>query len=269
MKRVPGIAAVLCTIPGTGTTYVAQALDRAGVPATGMHTYRDALRKPSRLDSLRRFAEENRTVVCVTLVREPLAIVISQTFWSFYNQRLDQGAPWFDEQEPTAADLDRFRGIFHDVHYPNYRDGRLEAYFGTEFREGMGIDVFASAFPHTTGYAVFDRDPAAPGNPVGANCHHLVVLRTDRIEEQLRPALIEATGGRPVPELRFSVEAVEARAKGASNKDKPYYARFVRNLGLTDVQIGAFYGTGYARHFLAKPERKSLTRSWITRLRET
>ncbi len=269
MSDTSEFAVVLCTIPCTGTTYVEHALSDSLIPSTAVHSSRDVIRKPTRLDWLRQQTDENRRIVCITLTREPLATVISQTFWSFYNHRLSVGQPWLDELEPRDAELEHFHRTFHDVHFSSYMNGIFETYFDTEFREGMGVDVLAGTFPHADGYAIFDRNPAVPGNPLMGACHNLVVLRTDRIDEQLRPALRNANGGRPVPEIRFSMDRIEARMKGASNKNKPYYPRLLQALELTEAQIAAVYDTGYARHFLTDAERRDLIGSWTDRLRKT
>ncbi len=268
MPDGPGIAVVLCTVPCTGTSYVQHALQVAGIPTTSMHSYRKAIRKPTRLDSLRRFVDDGRLIVCVTLVREPLAMLVSQSLWSFFGVRLSQGVPWFDEVDPAEPDFEWFRRSFHDVNYTNYRNGLLEGHFATEFHEGMGIDVLATPFPQSEGYAVFARDRATPGNVVGTHCDRLVVLRTDRIDEKLRTALCDAADGAAIPqEIRFSTAAVEERNKGASNKDKPYYESFVRNLRLPDADIRAIYDRPYARHFLIDAEREHWIGNWTARIR--
>lgn len=206
-------------------------------------------------------------MVCVTLVREPLATLVSQAFWSLYTHRRAQQLPWFDEVEPEATDQEFFLRAFRDVHHPNYLNGVFETYFRTEFLDGMGADVLAVPFPHPEGYAVFARDPAVAGTVIGAGSDSLLVLRTDRIEEKLQHALCEASGGLPVPDIHYTSARIEANNKGASNKNKPYYDRFIRVLELSPEEICEIFGRPYARHFLSDAERAQFRDGWNRRTR--
>lgn len=164
----------------------------------------------------------------VTLVRDPVAQALSAFFENLHRRR-----DGLTDKSPPEALIERFLA---EAGFP-----RRLAWFDTEFKAQLGIDVMA---------APFNRQKRVLRMPR----RRLVVLRTD-CPDQIKERVLSQMLGRPITLKPRNVSA-----------EKPYaaaYATLRASLVLPAETADLVYESAYARCFWTDEERALLRAWWL------
>lgn len=179
-----------------------------------------------------------RPVKYITLVREPISRNIS-SFFQGYRFIGDQVHFTPTEETDTATLTQQFLEQFaHE---------RPLTFFDVEFRDMVGIDVYAEPFPHEQGYRLIQKGKA-----------QLLLMKMEIDATVKNAALADFLG---VPSIKLPYVNV--------GDDKTYagvYARFKRELVLPPEYIERMLESRYARHFYTDAEREKIRQKWMQRL---
>jgi hypothetical protein len=167
--------------------------------------------------------------VVVTAVREPVARSASEFFQS--GARLGR----LHDAATTMPRLEEFatrQGIPHTLRW-----------FDTEFKKGLGVDVYQHPFDPARGYAVIET-PAV----------RVLVLRQESFEVA-GPALREFLGLSREPEI--------VKENVGSNKEySELYSSVVRDVRFPKATLDLAYNNRFCRHFYSPEEIERFRRSW-------
>lgn len=143
----------------------------------------------------------------VTMVRDPIARNIAQMFETEMEQGVDNITPlvWFD-----------------DWLYPV-----------------LGIDVYATKFPKTKGWKIYDGK--------------LLVIKTGKLSDSLAEALTALCG-----EADYEVDH---RAMG-SVKFGPKYTEYIKSAAFDPEFLDQMYGSKYVKHFYLAKEVQKFRSRW-------
>lgn len=170
----------------------------------------------------------NYTSRFVTLVRDPVAQALSAFFENLHRRRDGLTA-----KSPPEVLIERFLA---EAGFP-----RRLAWFDTEFKAQLGIDVMAASFNKEKRLLRMPR-------------HRLVVLRTD-CPDQIKERVLSQMLGRPITLKPRNVSA-----------EKPYaaaYATLRASLVLPAETADLVYGSDYAKCFWTDDERALLRGWWL------
>ncbi|RMF29402.1 MAG: hypothetical protein D6759_13910, partial [Chloroflexi bacterium] len=163
----------------------------------------------------------------ITLVRDPIARNISDFF-----QLIDWWLPHFlPRYEAGEATIEEAIATFLERYY---HDEPLN-WFDIELKASLGIDVFATPFPKSTGYQVYQGEGV-----------DLLVLKLERLDECAPEAFRAFLGVERFELIRANVSS-----------DKMYgdaYRAFVKAIRLPDSYIEQMYTSRYVRHFYSDEE---------------
>ncbi|MDP1541289.1 MAG: putative capsular polysaccharide synthesis family protein [Moraxellaceae bacterium] len=192
--------------------------------------------------ALRKKIEENITQKwkLISLVRDPIARNVATFF-----QNLQEFIPdWRNRFREGMLDVDELQDKFlsietiHDE--PNFWfDGQLKAVFG--------IDVFASTFPQSIGYKIYDDEPR-------------FLLLVIRLEDLNRSGLeaIERFLGLGCSQL--------ANTNIGSEKEYVNLYNAFKKKALPLGYIQRIYDTKFAQHFYSQEEREKFSAQWTHKL---
>ena len=217
--------------PG-GFTYIRARSRRRGRARPGRNYWEGVFLRRK----LRRTARSAPPWHVVSSIREPVARNLSAFF-----QSLDVWCPEFSEVH--AADRDPFSTLM-TAFMDRYPHDRVLHWFDNEMRESLGIDVFATPFPHSTGWQILEG-PAA----------RLLLIRLENVTDCLPDAVASF-----LPHLARGSVAAANTANG-----KPYartYDRFRSSLVLPDDYLSRMYDSTYATHFYTEDERNAFRARW-------
>lgn len=173
----------------------------------------------------------------VSLVRDPVARTVSAFFHSFT----------FCFPELNAPARDARDGVSHLVplYLGEWKFGHRFAldWFDDEIRDVLGIDVYATPFPHDDGYAIYR----------GATSD-LLVLRLEDLDRCAGRAFREFLGLDALP--------LVAANRGAEHAYADVSRRFVATAELPAAYLDRMYGSRLARHFYRDAERATFRARW-------
>jgi hypothetical protein len=185
---------------------------------------------------LRRRRAKGQRVTVITLIRDPVAVNVSGFF---HNQKW-----WPPELRPADADLtveylDALKRAFLDD-YPHEAPG---AWFDKEFRPLYDVDVFASPFDMSQGYAIYRSDVA-----------DVLLLKLESLGRSAAAAFQEFLG----------IDDFQLVTTNTA-EDKQYarvYKAFRKHLALPDDYLDKIYDSKLAHHFYAPEEIMGFRQKW-------
>ncbi len=196
-------------------------------PIRGNHVYGQFIRE--------HIIKPDRPVKYITLVREPISRNIS-SFFQGYRLIGDQTHP--TEETDSATLTQQF--------LEHFEHERPLTFFDVEFRDMVGIDVYAEPFPHEQGYIQLQHGNA-----------QLLLMKME-VDAAVKNAALAEFLGIPTMELPYA----------NVGDDKAYasvYARFKRDLVLPQEYIERMLESRYARHFYTDAERDKIRHKWMQR----
>lgn len=189
-------------------------------------------------DYIRKRLERDRSsrwdVVCG--VRDPVGRAVSAMF------QVGGRSGLFDDAA-SAGEFDRLVEAL-DQRFANGEAG-LD-WFDVELGQVTGVDVFATPFPHDTGYATYE-----------AGRFRVLLIRYEDLRR---------VGAAAISEF-FSIDVREIpRANVAAGKGyRGLYDEFLRSAVLPDHLLDAAYGSALARHFYTEGELEQFRARWSPR----
>jgi hypothetical protein len=165
----------------------------------------------------------------VTAVREPVARSASE----FFQSAIRRGR--LHDPATTMRLFNNFvtkRGIPHTLRW-----------FDTEFRQGLGVDVYEYPFDPAQGYRVIET-PAV----------RVLLLRQENLDIAAR-ALGEFLG------LSRELEIVQENV-GSNKEYSGLYASAVRDVRFPKATLDLAYGSRFCEHFYGPDELERFRRSW-------
>lgn len=188
--------------------------------------------------SLRRRIDSGawRNWLVISLVRAPVPRSISGFF-----ENVDAFVPdfWsrFERGEVSPAELT-------ETFQQRYRDYSVIHWFDDQIRDVFGIDVFATPFPITQGYATYQ----------GKNAR-LLLVRLEDLDHCAGSALQEFLG--------LDAIRLERKNTGLDKTHGVLYRAFVDQLRLSPEYIQEIHSTPYARHFYTPQELNASVARWV------
>lgn len=177
-------------------------------------------------------AKRNRPIRYVTLVREPISRNLSAFFETFALYMGHSPAETtLTSEQLLEAFLERFP---HD---------RPLTYFDTEYRDILGVDVFAEPFPHEQGYHHIKQRNA-----------ELLLLKLETEESVREEALRQFFN---VPQLHMPQVNV-----GTNKSYADVYRTFIREIQLPQDYIDKMLNARYTQHFYTDQERAAIRQRW-------
>jgi hypothetical protein len=170
----------------------------------------------------------------ISMVRDPVARHISNYF-----HHIDEHLPgWRRRWREGGLSIDDMVGNFLGV-----IDHSAEHWFDEEIDAVLGIDVFASLFPHNIGYALYQRPPKVT----------LMVIRMEDMNRGAPQAVEQLLGIRDFKLYSFNA------ADQQSYRD---LYRLFKSQPLPSWYVEKAYSGRLARHFYSDIERENFARKW-------
>lgn len=177
--------------------------------------------------------KRDRPIHYITAVREPISRNLSAFFETFELYMGTAAAQTSLSNEAlTAAFLERFP---HE---------RPLTYFDVEYRDTLGIDVYAEPFPHQQGYQRIQQGAA-----------DVLILKLETDQALREQALRDYLGW---PDLRLPEANVGGHKDYASA-----YKSFVSGIRLPTEYVDRMLNARYTRHFYTDEERARLRERWL------
>jgi hypothetical protein len=176
----------------------------------------------------------------VSLVREPIARNISSFF-----QDLELQHPDFSFAEKATLRTEQLVDELVELFLDGHDHTEPLEWCDTELAEILGVDVYATPFPHERGWELY-QSPRA----------EVLLVRLEDLATVMPSAFSFFLDG-----FRPTVPVVNAAA------DKSYrelYGTFQKTLRLPESYLRLMYESRYAQHFYTTVERATFYRSWST-----
>lgn len=172
----------------------------------------------------------------ISLVRAPIPRAVSGFF-----EKLEEYFPSCSERvECNELSLSEVADYFVN----SYQDRMPNQWFESQVRDLFGIDVYASEFPKTRGYQIYEK-----GNI------RMLVIRSEDLNQRGATALREFLG---LPNFRLVNDNV-----GEQKQYAGLYRNFLDVLRLPPEYIKEWNTTRYARHFYTTEELAHSVRRWM------
>lgn len=174
----------------------------------------------------------------VSLVRDPIARNVAAFF-----QNLQEYIPdWSERYAEGKLNAHEVQAVFMKVS-PSFDD--LDQFFDSQMKAipAFGIDVYATPFPHDSGYTIFP----------GAAQASLLLIRLENMNQCIKNAIYEFLGFKDFT-LHNTNVAVE--------KDYAPLYRAFKEIPLPTEYVNRIYKTQFARHFYSDAELEAFTRRW-------
>lgn len=172
----------------------------------------------------------------ITTVRDPVALDISSFFESFYSYRK------FDYDRlaslPPADLADKLQALF----LKNISGDRWLKWFDRELKSVMGVDVFATEFPKSQGYGIYQGYPPT------------LVLKLEHMDSCIKRAAREFLGVDGLNLIHANV-----------GEDKPYadaYRKFKKMIRLPQSYLYKMYTSKLVTHFYDSDEIEIFRQKW-------
>lgn len=171
----------------------------------------------------------------VSLVRAPIPRTISTYF-----QNLDANFPDYYQRasrnELTACEL-------ADYFVNHYVNDTYVTWFDQQVKELFGIDVYASEFPKSRGYQIYEKDKI-----------RLMVIRLEDLNRCASEAFYEFLD---VPDFKLATKNVTEQGEFAQ-----FYGTFREVLRLPPERVQQAHKSRYAQHFYTDEELAFSVRAW-------
>jgi hypothetical protein len=185
----------------------------------------------------------------VTLTREPISRNISEFFETLEAQPLDEaGQRYYVKSDPDfydfeiVVDLDDLSGLVQ-VYLDRLDHDTPLRFFDEQLRSVFGIDVFASEFPASKGYKIYEADQA-----------DVLLIRVENLNGCAAEAFKEFLG---IQDLVLINENIGSQ--------KPYaalYRKFKESITLPESYVDRMYNSKYMQHFYSKEEIARFRTKW-------
>jgi len=172
----------------------------------------------------------------ITLIRDPIAIDISNFFHNF---------KWWPKELLEICE-NRGPGYMEQLerHFLKFkRHDMPQVWFDTEFEDIFHIDVLSSEFPVDEGYKIYEGDYA-----------DVLLMRLESLNACVAKALIELLGIEKVNLVNTNV--AEKKWYGS------IYKEFKDTIALPGDYINTMYDWKYARHFYSREELEKFREKW-------
>ncbi len=183
----------------------------------------------------------------VTLVRDPIAVNISTFFHHFREiEVLDSvyriKSAYFDfETTIKLGDIE----ILTELFLEKVDHDRPLKYFDRELKSVFGIDVFASKFPKSKGYNVYEEEPA-----------NVLLIRLENLNKCAGDAFKEF--------LNIEGLTLTNTNRGIKKDYNIIYQMFKDSVVLPNTYIDKMYRSKYMQHFYSEEEIKRFKTRWRT-----
>jgi hypothetical protein len=182
----------------------------------------------------------------VTLVREPIARNISTYFENLEVKPVDSECKYniksiyYDFE--TTIHLDNLEPLL-ELFFEKVRHDSPLVYFDRELRRVFGIDVYASDFPKSIGYKIYEERDA-----------DVLLIRLENLNECANIAFKEFMNLDNFSLIKTNI--------GSEKNYAFLYDRFKNTIRLPASYIDRMYGSKYARHFYSEKEIEGLITKW-------
>lgn len=183
----------------------------------------------------------------VTLTREPIARNISTFFENLKVVPLESGDEYeiksdYYNIDPTIVKLDDMQIITHLFFEKLNHDSPL-VFFDRELRGVFGIDVFASEFPKSKGYEIYENERAK-----------VLLIRLEDLNNCAKKAFKDF--------LHIDNFTVVNTNIGAEKVYSAIYNKFKETVVFPDSYLDKFYNSQYMTHFYNKTEIDRYRAKW-------
>jgi len=183
----------------------------------------------------------------VTLTREPIGRNLSTFFENLEIEPMDEGrcyniqSDYYGFQlEVNEEDLSELQRQF----FKNIRHDSPLVFFDNELKRMLGVDVYASGFPTTQGYKIYE----APHVDV-------LLVRLENLNACAQEAFREFLG---IEQLRLINTNI-----GSKKPHGSLYQKFVETITLPAAYVDQMYTSKYVRHFYTADEIGKFRAKWL------
>ena len=180
--------------------------------------------------------EDGQAWNVISLVREPVARNVATLFHTLRETIPDWDARLLDGQ----LDLKQLQDLFFNT--PSIHSAPIE-WFDKQLKPVLGVDVYATPFPHEKGYQIYLDVPRAP----------TLVIRLENLDRCAAEAMREFLGIEDFHLIRANV---------AAEKDYAEIYEAFKRVPLPKDYVEATYATKFARHFYTDAERQAFAKRW-------
>ncbi len=175
----------------------------------------------------------------VSLVRDPLAIMVSSLFQNLHEYLPD----WQERSAQNRLDLSEIKDIL--LSGAEFKFSRFDSWFDQQIKGIWQLDIFATPFEHAKGFEIYQKGP-----------HRLIVIRLEDLNRVGVTAFQEFIGLDNFQIINSNVAS-----------DKPYsqiYEQFKKTVALPVSYVDSAYQTRYAEHFYTPDEIQKFRQKWLS-----
>ena len=184
----------------------------------------------------------------ITLTRDPVARNLSTFFENLEVRLLNDNDEFVIESDyydihaltVTSDDVQVLTELFHDR---VKHDSPLE-FFDRELKGVFGVDVYGSEFPKSKGYKIYNDKIA-----------DVLLIRLEDLDYRAPEAFKEF--------LDIDNFILKHENIGSNKNYSAIYARFKREIYLSETYLDKFYNSKYMRHFYTEEEINTLREKWF------
>lgn len=184
----------------------------------------------------------------ISLTREPIARNISAFFENLEFKSTGENQCYLVKSDyyrinairVNLATIDNLIALFFDRFY---HDSPL-TFFDRELKKVFEIDVYASPFPKSKGYKIYEGEKA-----------DVLILKLENLNQCSHPAFREF----------FNIEKIDLIGSNiGSEKDyAPLYSKFKDDIRFPESYINKMYQSKYMQHFYSDFEIEELRAKWL------
>lgn len=183
----------------------------------------------------------------VTLTREPIARNISTFFENLEVTSLDTENKYeiksdYYDINPMIVKLDDIRKL-SPLYFENLNHDSPLVFFNKELKGIFGIDVFASEFPKSKGYEIYENEKA-----------HVLLIRLENLNQCAKMAFKDF--------LDIDDFTIVNTNIGGEKVYAPIYKKFKETVVMPQDYLDKFYNSKYMRHFYNESEIESFRAKW-------
>ncbi len=194
---------------------------------------------------------DEKKIKIITLVRDPIPRKISSFFEIIDKVECkDEGhtyklISYRHEFEFTGniGDVKELTKLFIEISKKNARNDQSRNFFEREFKGVLGIDIFASEFPTSKGWKIYNEELA-----------DVLLIRLENLNECYRAAFKEFLNIGEISLLDSNIGGEKAYA--------PIYQEFRKSVKLPKTFTDEMYNTKYAQHFYSREEIDTFKKRW-------
>jgi len=184
----------------------------------------------------RHIIRPRRPANIITLVRDPVALMISDFFPKLR---------WLSavEKPHEQLSLEELCDLFNTRYFDEGRHLEKLEWFDREFEALLGIDVYAYPQPGEKGVVQFQQDPYA-----------VLILKTELDDSEKERAVSNFLSLKTFKMMRTNVGEQKSYGK--------VYKRFKQQIVVNPAHLDTIYASQYAQHFFTQAERDTLRIRW-------